>query len=136
MRRTIILLCAALTIAGCKKDYNNNEEGGDHSIYGRYTGTFHRSGMDTSNVQISFLSNNHFEGSGERSLYPAICGGDFTFDGNTLSVNDTCTWAANFDWTLIFDGTYNVSFTGENSLRLWRTSGTIRDEYLLRKFVR
>lgn len=135
MRQVFFLIAAVLVISACKKS-DSNGIADDNSIYGRYTGTFYRTGMDTVQVQLGLLSDNSFEGSSDRALYPAICSGDFTFDGNVLSVNDTCTWLANFDWSLIFDGNYNVSFSGQNTVRLWRTSGAVTDEYLLRKLVR
>lgn len=135
MKRVVLLLGIAITFFACQKE-NDDNDAVEPTIYGRYTGTFHRTGMDTAEIELSLLSDNRFEGSSSKVTYPAICSGDFTFDGNTLSVNDTCTWAANFDWTLIFDGTYNVSFNGENSLRIWRTNGTFTDEYQLSRFVR
>jgi hypothetical protein len=135
MRQVIFLLGLVLCLSACEKNDTDNPSN-DNSIYGRYTGTFYRTGMDTTEVQLGLLSDNRFEGSASRPLYPAICSGNFTFDGTTLSVNDTCAWTANFDWTLIFDGNYNVSFTGNNGVRIWRTSGTVTDEYLLKKLVR
>jgi hypothetical protein len=138
MRQVLFLLGIMLVISACEKNNNDNDNnpGNDPSVYGRYTGTFYRTGMDTTPVTLGLLSTNQFEGTSDRPLYPAICGGNFTFDGSILTVNDTCAWTANFDWTLIFDGNYNVSFTGENAIRIWRTSGSVTDEYLLKKLVR
>jgi len=136
MRQILVLLGIVLFISACEKNKNDNNPSNDHSIYGRYAGTFYRTGMDSTSVQLSLLSDNKFEGTSSRPLYPAICSGHFTFDGNALAVNDTCTWTANFDWTLIFDGNYNVSFTGDNTVRIWRTSGSATDEYLLTKMAR
>ncbi|MEI9909733.1 MAG: hypothetical protein WDO71_08680 [Bacteroidota bacterium] len=132
MRQIFCLLLITLVISSCEKN-NTDDNTPGNSIYGRYTGTFYRTGMDTAEVQVALLSDNRFEGSSEQSFYPAICSGDFTFANDYLSVNDTCTWTANFDWTLIFDGNYNVSFTGNNTVRIWRTSGAVTDEYLLKK---
>jgi hypothetical protein len=134
MRQVLFLAGMVLILYACNK--NDSDDSTENSIYGRYTGTFYRTGMDTTQVQLAFLNTNRFEGSGQRPLYPAICSGDFIFDGDRLGVNDTCTWTANFDWTLIFDGNYQVSFTGTNSIRIWRTNGAVTDEYLLRKLVR
>jgi hypothetical protein len=136
MRQVFFLLGSVLFLAACEKSDSDDNNPPDATIYGRYTGTFSRTGMDTTNVQIGLLSTNKFEGTSDRPNYPAICGGNFTFDGNILAVNDTCSWTANFDWSLIFDGNYNVSFTGQNTVRLWRTTGSVTDEYLLRKMVR
>lgn len=136
MRRLLLLLSVVVAVSACEKNDSDDNDPQDASIYGRYTGTFYRTGMDTVEVDLSLLSTNRFEGSSTKQYYPAICGGNFTFDGNTITVNDTCSWTANFDWTLIFDGSYNVSFIDNNSVRIWRNSGTFTDEYLLNKFVR
>ena len=137
MRQIFILFSVLLVISACEKN-NNTGDTEYKSVYGRYIGTFHRTGMDTVEVQLGLLSDNTFEGSSTRNQYPAICSGYFTYDNSSrlLTVRDTCAWTANFDWTLIFDGSYNVSFPEKNTLRIWRTNGVSKDEYLLNKLVR
>jgi hypothetical protein len=137
MRQIVSLLALVLMFAACEKDKNNDTAAPENNLYGRFGGTFYRTGSpDSAEVSILFKTDNTFEGSGNASRYPAICGGSFQQDGSVLTVNDTCTWTADFDWTLIFDGTYNINFTSENSVRIWRTNGTITDEYLLNRFIR
>lgn len=135
MRQIVSLLAIVLVLAACEKEKTNDTTPPENNLYGRYRGTFYRTGgLDSAEVNILFKNDNTFEGNSSR--YLAICSGSFQQDGSVLTVNDTCTWTADFDWTLIFDGTYNISFTGENSVRIWRTNGTITDEYLLNRFTR
>jgi hypothetical protein len=133
MRLILTLLIVGLIGFSCQKNTSDTTNG---DIFGRYTGTFHRSGMDTVQVNFVFKTDNTFEGSSERFQYPAICAGSFQHADMTVAVNDSCTWTANFDWTLIFDGNYNIAFTDENSIRIWRTNGTVTDEYILNRFSR
>lgn len=135
MRQVLCLLGIALVLCACDKA-SNNDDSADTEIYGRYKGTFNRSGMDTVQVEFFFKEDKTYEGSGGQLNYPAICRGTYLQTGNMLTVNDICAWTANFDWTLIFDGNYSVSSIGANSVRIWRTSGAVTDEYLLNKITR
>ena len=134
MRRLLGLFILALISFACKKNSDNVATG---ELNGRYRGTFNRSGdPDTAKISINFRPDMTFEGTGGPAYYPAICGGSFQQNNNTLVVNDTCAWTANFDWTLIFGGDYNISFSSGNSVRIWRTRGFIIDEYLLTRISR
>jgi hypothetical protein len=133
MKQVLCVLSLVILSAACQKNTNDNTV---NVLNGRYNGIFSRSGMDTVAVNFFFKTDKTFEASGGRLNYPALCGGTFQQSGNNLSVNDTCTWTANFDWTLIFDGDYNISFTGANSVRIWRTNGSVTDEYLLNRLRR
>jgi len=132
MKQVVIILLFTCVLFACKK----SESADYNQLYGHYRGTFNRTGMDTAQVSISFEENGRFDGTGGALNYPSICGGRYQQMGNSLAVDDTCTWTANFDWTLIFDGNYNISFTGENSVRIWRTNGAVTDEYLLNRITR
>ena len=132
MKQVFVLLLLTCVLFACKK--NGTEEYSE--LYGHYRGTFNRTGMDTAQVSIFFKNDGGFEGTGGPLNYPSICGGRFLQTGNSIAVDDTCAWTANFDWTLIFDGNYNINFTGENSVRIWRTNGAITDEYLLNRITR
>jgi hypothetical protein len=133
MRLVFMLLTVGFIGFACQKHDSDTIDG---DIFGRYTGTFSRTGMDTVPVNFIFKTDNTYEGSSGRFQYPAICGGSFQHDDLSLVVNDSCTWTANFDWTLIFDGNYNIAFNNENSVRIWRTNGTVTDEYILTRFSR
>ncbi|HEX2628716.1 MAG TPA: hypothetical protein VHM26_06890, partial [Chitinophagaceae bacterium] len=97
-------------------------------------GTFTRTGMDTASVNILFDGTN-FSGSSDRVNYPAICHGSFDLNDNLIRFNDSCAWTANFDWSLILSGQYNISYN-DRGVRIWKTNGTVTDEYLLNRVVR
>jgi hypothetical protein len=130
--RIVCTICFVFFLFACKK----NNDSSSNQLNGLYRGTFNRTGMDTAQVNIIFQNNNRFEGTGGPLNYPSICAGSFQQSSNSLVVDDTCTWTANFDWTLIFDGSYNINYTGGNSVRIWRTNGAVTDEYLLNKITR
>ena len=136
MKATVLCLGLCLALTACEKDSSDESNNGINELIGRYTGTFARTGMDSTIVNFYFKEDGSFEGSSETPYYPAICSGTFERDGNILTINDTCTWTANFDWTLIFDGTYSISLGENQTARIWRTNGAITDEYLLRRFSR
>jgi hypothetical protein len=129
LRALIVIVC----LYACKKTNSGTTA---NELYGRYKGSFSRTAMDTAQVTVNFRDAGRFDGTGGPLNYPSICGGSFQRTGNSLVINDTCTWTANFDWTLIFNGNYNINFTGVNSVRIWRTNGAITDEYLLTRITR
>lgn len=132
MRLIICALVLLAILASCKKD---NESDSARPIDGGYSGTFTRTGMDTARVTLS-LGENLYEGQSNTERYPAICRGSFELSQNVIVFADSCTWTANFDWTLILNGTYNISFLNDNGIRIWRTNGDITDEYLLKRQFR
>jgi hypothetical protein len=131
MRFIVPILALSLIFLACQKD--NDPESVEFE--GLYSGTFSRTGMDTSNVTIEFL-NNTYNGRSDREKYPAICRGSYEADENSIVFRDSCTWTADFDWSLILNGTYSLSLQSDNNIRIWKTNGTVTDEYLLRRVVR
>lgn len=130
MKYFLSILALCLLVLACQK--NNDSETPDN-LPGMYSGTFNRTGVpDTSDVTLS-LDQNKFEGESSIPKFPAICGGSFEASQNSITFVDSCAWTADFDWTLILNGTYNLSFRADNEIRIWRTNGTITDEYLLKK---
>lgn len=133
MRLTAFCLTLMVVLAACRKESEN----ASGELIGRYAGTFVRTGFDTAHVQIFFKDDDTFEGSSDTENYPAICSGSFEQNGSSLHVDDTCTWTANFDWTLIFSGNYSISFqNNSNTVRIWRMNGNSTDEYRLTRFIR
>jgi len=132
MKQYLISILFASFLFACKKSSGDNP----NELLGRYKGTFNRTGMDTAQISIYFKDDGRFDGAGGPLNYPSICGGHFQQNGNNLAADDTCIWTANFDWTLIFDGNYTITVTGENSVRIWRTNGAVTDEYLLNRITR
>ena len=116
----------------CDKSDNSNDD--SQVLDGRYLGTFHRTGNDTADVSILFRDN-HFEGSTDKVKYPAICGGSYSIQGTLINFADSCSWTADFDWSLILSGTFNFQ-VNNGTVRIWKTNGAVTDEYLLRRSVR
>jgi hypothetical protein len=132
--RSVFYIAIIFTLfLSCQKN-RDSETGPD--LQGSYTGSFNRSGMtDTARVSIS-LSETNFEGQSDIQKYPAICRGSYTTSENSISFVDSCAWTADFDWTLILNGTYNLSLQPDNTIRIWRTNGVVTDEYILQKRFR
>lgn len=124
-----VLLSLFLLVSACEKNDNNDDSNDQTLANGLYKGTFSRTGMDTVNVSISVFQGG-FEGESERQYYPAICRGSVSKDNNSITFRDSCAWQANFDWTLILNGNYQLSENG-NEIRMWRNNGASIDEYLL-----
>ncbi len=134
--KTLLLFSTTILfiIASCNKN-SDDVINSQNTITGGFAGTFQRSGGDTSHVKLLFSPNGVYEGETANPRYPAICGGTYSISGSTITFNDTCNWTADFDWTLILDGTYNFSHLGD-SIKIWRTSSGITDEYNLDRMVR
>jgi hypothetical protein len=132
MKLYFITLSLILLTLSCKK--NNNAPAG-HNLSGSYSGIFYRTGMDTAGVVINFNGNN-FDGQSNRPKYPAICRGSFDLDATTINFIDSCQWTADFDWSLILNGNYNIDFKNDGTVRIWKTNGYITDEYSLTRLIR
>jgi hypothetical protein len=129
MKKVLYLLTVAFLLFACDKTDSES-----NTLYGRYIGIFNRTGMDTAQVSLLF-NGNHFEGQTNKQNYPAICRGGFQLDNNSVNFTDSCSWTANFDWSLILTGKYNISFM-QGTVRIWKTNGAVTDEYLLRQPIR
>jgi hypothetical protein len=128
--KKILLLVFLLSsvIMGCDKEVVSPE--------GEYVGTFTRSSLNantvTSNVTLN-ISENKYNGTSDRKNYPAICKGTLDFKGSVLTVTPDCMFTADFDWTLIFEGDYEVE-TDRDILRLIkRYPNNVADVYNLKK---
>jgi hypothetical protein len=125
----VCLSALAILSSSCDKS-----ETASYNLDGVYVGIFSRTGMDTARTSISFTGS-RFEGQSNITNYPAICYGSYQLDHNEITFTDSCSWTANFDWSLILRGTYNISFS-DGLVRIWKTSGAVTDEYLLRQPIR
>jgi hypothetical protein len=136
MKKLLMILPVALVLLACEKDDENGNTLSPESLLpnGLYEGTFNRSGMDTVNVSISFHAG-LFEGSSARTQYPAICRGSYTGDTGSIQFSDSCVWQANFDWSLILNGRYELERDGDN-VKMKRNNGATTDEYVLQRKTR
>lgn len=132
MRLIACILALCTLLSACKKE---NDETAPQIPAGVYAGTFSRTGMETVNVKIEFEANT-YEGQSDTGKYPAICHGTYQLSDNRVIFTDLCTWTADFDWSLILNGTYNITLQDGAQVRIWRTNGAVTDEYLLQKLQR
>ena len=119
-------ICICFCFIACDKTENET-----HTLSGTYVGIFNRTGMDTTQVSLRFTENS-FDGHSNKPQYPAICRGKFDLAKTTINFTDSCSWTADFDWSLILSGKYNISFA-DKMVRIWKTDGIVTDEYLLRQ---
>jgi hypothetical protein len=128
----IFLLAAGLAIAvfSCKK---SNNSCAPLIPDGTYKGTFQRetaTGGSSSTVSIT-VSGNNWTGKSETPEYPALCAGSFKLSGKSIDFQNACIWTADFDWSLILNGSYNFFIKGRE-LKIWRDyNGANRDVYQL-----
>lgn len=100
MRNYIFAILVLFAALSCKQSKS------PVSIEREYLDTFYR-GEDSAPVEVTLEAGNF---TGEiRNRFPAICRGNYTFSGNTISFQDACIWTADFDWTLILSGTWHYS---------------------------
>ncbi|WP_222165113.1 hypothetical protein [Edaphocola aurantiacus] len=135
MKKTgIIFLCIATSLLSCSKDMFRDPATVTLSD-GTYVGTFQRQTLASSlpSAVSLTLSNGNWTGNASMERYPALCSGTYTIGNNQVQFEDTCTWSANFDWTLILDGTYEIT-QYDDTLVLTRQQGnTTVDIYKLKK---
>jgi hypothetical protein len=136
--KKIIQLLIVITVIGfaCESNHDNQDKIPD----GVYTGTFQRQlafgGGDTSHITLTFSSNT-WTGQSDRSKYPALCHGTYRLENQKIIFTNDCAWTAEFDWTLILGGEYDLSFK-DNQLSFIRdyrgpSSDTYIDIYNLTK---
>jgi hypothetical protein len=69
--------------------------------------------------------------------YPALCSGTYSIYGNSINFTNGCAWTAEFDWSLILSGKYDLTITGKTIefSRDYRsaTAETCIDRYKLTK---
>lgn len=101
---------------------------------GTYVGVFTRldplAKYQPSNVTIT-ITGDRFVGSSSIRNYPAICEGTFATDGRVVEFQNECMFTADFDWTYILGGTFQLE-TERNTLMLTKSYGAGRyDTYTL-----
>lgn len=135
MRKTgVLLFCAAIALFSCSKKMDTFPE---PTIYsGTYAGTFQRQTLTSSvpsQVSITFSTGGYWSGASATYRYPALCGGTFQVMGNQVDFTDTCGWTADFDWTLILNGTYEMSQYDDTLVLTRQQANNTVDIYKLKK---
>lgn len=102
---------------------------------GTYEGVFIRTHPNAkyapSQVTLTFAKG-EFEGESEVVKSPAICHGTYSIEGNKVVFVNLCIWTAEFDWTYILSGEFEMVATSDE-LILTRTIGQTRDMYQLKR---
>ena len=120
-----ILIFVTLLVVLISCDRNDAEVSIPQNINGNYIGIFERNGV-SSNVQLN-LNSGTFYGQSSTQKFPALCNGTYSITSNTITFEDKCVWTAEFDWTLILGGQWNLNMIG-NVLILKKSNG---DKYTL-----
>lgn len=116
-----LLLGAALITSSCDRAIPAED------LVGTYSGYFQRDGVQGP-VELIF-DGTHYSGSADVGRFPALCDGTYEVQGSTITFSNECVWTADFDWTLILEGTWTMSGDAMQ-LKLTKDNG---DEYILDK---
>jgi len=123
-----------ISCAGCQEDDLKATKISD----GIYVGTFVRDAIwvddeNIANITITFSSNT-WTGASDIIKYPALCNGTYSINGDKIIFENDCAWTAEFDWSLILSGEYDIKEINDNSIEFHRdyrseTSDTFVDIY-------
>ncbi|RQO32548.1 hypothetical protein DBR32_02820 [Taibaiella sp. KBW10] len=126
-----LLLCC--TFFACSKaDMGGNMP---HFSEGTYSGTFQRQNLTSSAgsaITLNFSAGN-WHGSSTINKYPALCEGTYMMTSSTISFVNTCTWAPDFDWSLILEGTYEMTSYGDTIVLSKQQNMNTIDIYKLKR---
>ena len=132
MQKLIYATFLMLALASCKK---SKVAAPTASMQGSYTGSFQRMGT-TNDVRVSSVTLNFsldkWSGQSDLSKYPALCNGTYKLTGDKISFENACVWTADFDWTLILSGEYELAQQG-NSVSFTKSGANYKDVYTLTK---
>ncbi len=107
-----ILLVMVLGIVSC-----NRTNPAFLILPGTYTGTFQRGPgySPVSTVTITFSPDGNWAGQSQFPHYPALCSGTYKMSSShAVSFKNACPWTADFNWTLILSGDYNITISGSH----------------------
>jgi len=108
-------------------------------LEGTYSGTFQRTvgneAGQIAQVTISF-ENNTWQGQSDTPKYPALCNGTYELKGQIINFQNHCMFTADFDWSLILNGDFEIKQTTQAitfTKVLPNTSTVIKDVYTLQR---
>lgn len=137
--KTLLFVLVAFSIAACEPDGTLKAEIGDDAQpadfrEGTYSGIFTRVSPAAlhppSEVTLTF-NKTSYTGSSTRAKYPAICEGTFKIKGNTIEFENGCMWTADFDWTLILKGRYDLAVRNDSIFITRKYDGGTSDNFRL-----
>ncbi|MEO7990715.1 MAG: hypothetical protein ABI663_14300 [Chryseolinea sp.] len=130
MKSFILAIAVLLSVSSCDNSIEANIKDG------AYSGTFYRSnpGVKYTTAKVSItLKDNTFEGGSDTNRYPTICKGTYKISGEEIEFTNSCgPWTADFDWSLIISGKFQITTEGDK-VRLTRNyDGGFYDRYELK----
>lgn len=135
MKKIMFLLALCSIFYACSKKADPNSIGPPIET-GSYSGTFQRQTLTSSNValvNLEFAADGTWTGSSQTEYYPALCNGTYQFRGSMVSFDNKCTWPANFDWSYILDGDFEVSSYNDTLVLTKSQGNSTIDIYKLKK---
>lgn len=130
MKLLLIMFC--ILCVSCESD----ELGEPAALEGTFTGVFIRSSPDAKYQPADVVLNlqgNQFLGSSNIARYPAICQGTFEVGTGKIRFADGCVWTADFDWTYILNGEFELTLNGDELTLRRSYAGAVHDLYALRR---
>lgn len=131
MKKVLFIITLIALMTSCDKNEDENIV-----LDGTYAGTFQRqtgAPADTAvTVQLTFTGQ-QFNGAGDWSAYPAICHGTYQLQGDSIRFDNGCVFTADFDWTLILGGKYDIYAIADQVIMTRTYGNQSKDIYNLRK---
>lgn len=126
MKEVLLWVCSLGLFFSCGK-----ADAGVISFNGTYIGYFHRNQQDTTQVSFYF-DDNQYCGFRMKKFCPSMGRGNFFQDENSIKFqrSDEPVEEGNHP---VLDGQYHYEISNDGSLRIWRDTGGISDEFILRK---
>ena len=132
MNRLRLFAVIVIALAACEDQADN------HVLLppGMYEGTYYRWSLADPDPRVAHVSislnDGSFSGGSNISRYPAICNGKYSLSGSDVAFTNLCFWTAEFDWSFILAGTFQIKQEGEY-IHLVRKSEHWIDFYKLKK---
>jgi hypothetical protein len=132
MQKLFYVALLLLALASCKKSKVAQPAA---DLRGNYTGTFQRLGptyeIRISNITLNF-SSDKWSGQSDMAKYPALCNGTYKIADDKVTFLNACGWYADFDWTLILKGEYELT-RQNNTVTFTKSGANYKDVYTLTK---
>lgn len=127
-----LFVVIALSFASCE------EKGPQFALLppGQYEGTYKRWSLSTPNPEVArvhiSLKDGAFSGGSNMARYPAICNGKYWVTGTQVEFTNLCAWTADFDWSFILNGKFDITSDGD-TFQLMQKNGSWIDIYELKR---
>lgn len=122
---SLLLLSLVLWVAACSAPPPRTETEGPIELSGTYRGTYWITEHDGSSEQYRQsglctmrFHDGHYEIEGDRIDLPPDGGGEYRVDGDQLQLTDTMQHTADFDWSLILSGRFQIDAGQDGYIRL------------------